>query len=66
MAHAISGELSFKNAAAALDAARAALNGGQGPFEVDLSGITRAVNLLCWRLLRAPLDRRIARQARRC
>ena len=42
MAHAISGELSFANAAEALAAARAALNGGQGPFELDLSGVTRA------------------------
>jgi phospholipid transport system transporter-binding protein len=42
MAHAISGELSFKNAVAALDAARDALGAGQGPFEVDLSGVTRA------------------------
>ena len=42
MAHAISGELSFKNAVAALDAARAAMAGGQGPFELDLGGVTRA------------------------
>jgi phospholipid transport system transporter-binding protein len=42
MAHAISGELSFKNAVAALDAARDALAAGQGAFEVDLSGVTRA------------------------
>ena len=42
MAHAIRGELSFKNVVAALDAARAELNGGQGAFEVDLSGVTRA------------------------
>ena len=42
MAHAIRGELSFKNVVAALDAARAGLNGGEGAFEVDLSGVTRA------------------------
>jgi len=42
MAHAITGELSFANVVAALAAARTALNGGQGPFEVDLSGVTRA------------------------
>jgi phospholipid transport system transporter-binding protein len=58
MAHAISGELSFKNATAALDAARAALNGGQGPFEVDLSGITRADSAALALLLE------LARQAR--
>lgn len=42
MAHAIRGELSFKNVVAALDAARAGMNGGQGPFELDLGGVTRA------------------------
>jgi phospholipid transport system transporter-binding protein len=42
MAHAIGGELSFASAAAALEAARAALADGQGPFEVDLAGVTRA------------------------
>ncbi|MGH8480908.1 MAG: STAS domain-containing protein, partial [Nevskiaceae bacterium] len=42
MAHAISGELSFKNVVAALDAAHAALAGGEGAFEVDLGGVTRA------------------------
>ena len=41
-AHAIRGELSFANAVEALAAARAALNGGDGPFELDLSGVTRA------------------------
>jgi phospholipid transport system transporter-binding protein len=58
VAHAISGELSFKNAVDALDAARAALNGGQGPFEVDLSGITRADSAALALLLE------LARQAR--
>lgn len=42
MAHAIRGELSFKNVVAALDAARAGMNGAQGPFELDLGGVTRA------------------------
>lgn len=42
MAHAIAGELSFANAVAALDAARAALSEGEGAFEVDLKGVTRA------------------------
>ncbi len=42
MAHAVTGELSFRNVAAALDAAREALGAGEGPFEVDLGGVTRA------------------------
>jgi len=41
-AHAITGELCFGNAVAALDAARTALSSGQGPFELDLGAVTRA------------------------
>jgi len=57
-AHAIVGELSFANAVEALAAARTALNGGQGPFEVDLSGVTRADSAALALLLE------LARQAR--
>lgn len=42
MAHALQGELSFANAVAALEAARTALADGQGKFELDLAGVTRA------------------------
>lgn len=42
MAHSVSGELSFRNVVAALDAARDALAQGDGPFELDLGGVTRA------------------------
>jgi phospholipid transport system transporter-binding protein len=58
MAHAITGELSFANVVAALDAARAALNDGQGPFEIDLGGVTRADSAALALLLE------MARQAR--
>ncbi len=66
MAHAISGELSFKNAAAALDAARTALNGGQGPFEVDLSGITRADSAALALLLELARQARVRNRDLRC
>jgi phospholipid transport system transporter-binding protein len=37
----LAGELSFRTAGAALATARAALEDGQGPVELDLAGVTR-------------------------
>ena len=68
MAHAISGELSFRNAVAALDAAQAALGQeqGQGPFEVDLGGVTRADSAGLALLLELARDARAAGRELRC
>ncbi len=66
MAHAIRGELSFRNAVAALDAARAALAGGQGAFEVDLGGVTRADSAGLALLLELARDARAAGRELRC
>lgn len=41
MAAILSGELSFAQVPAALVQARAAVESGQGPVELDLSGVTR-------------------------
>jgi phospholipid transport system transporter-binding protein len=66
VAHAISGELSFRNAVAALDAAQAALAGGQGPFEVDLGGVTRADSAGLALLLELAREARAAGRELRC
>jgi phospholipid transport system transporter-binding protein len=66
LAHAISGELSFKNAAAALEAAREALAGGQGAFDVDLGGITRADSAALALLLELTREARAAGRELRC
>lgn len=66
MAHAISGELSFRNAVAALDAAQAALGQGQGPFEVDLGGVTRADSAGLALLLELARDAQAAGRELRC
>ena len=70
MAHAISGELSFRNAVAALDAAQAALAGGPNtastPFEVDLSGVTRADSAGLALLLELAREARAAGRELRC
>ena len=65
-AHAISGELSFKNVVAALASARAALNGGEGPFEVDLSGVTRADSAALALLLELSRQARARKRELRC
>lgn len=66
MAHAISGELSFRNAVAALEAARGALSAGQGPFEVDLGGVTRADSAGLALLLELARESREAGRELRC
>ncbi|MGQ0587065.1 MAG: STAS domain-containing protein [Gammaproteobacteria bacterium] len=66
MAHAISGELSFKNAVAALDAARDALAASQGSFEVDLGGVTRADSAGLALLLELARDAHAAGRELRC
>ena len=66
MAHTISGELSFANAVAALEAARAALAGSQGPFEVDLNGVTRADSAALALLLELAREVRAAGRELRC
>ena len=66
MAHAISGELSFKNAVAALDAARDALGRSQGAFEVDLGGVTRSDSAGLALLLELAREARAAGRELRC
>jgi phospholipid transport system transporter-binding protein len=68
MAHAISGELSFRNAVPALEAAQAALAAeqGQGAFEVDLGGVTRADSAGLALLLELARDARAAGRELRC
>jgi phospholipid transport system transporter-binding protein len=66
MAHAISGELSFKSVGAALSGARDALAGSQGPFEVDLGGVTRADSSGLALLLELARDARAAGRELRC
>jgi len=66
VAHAISGELSFANAVAALEAARAALGEGQGPFEVNLGGVTRADSAGLALLLELSRQARAAGRELRC
>lgn len=65
-AHAISGELSFRNVVAALDAARAAMAGGEGPFELDLGGVTRADSAGLALLLELAREARDAGRELRC
>jgi phospholipid transport system transporter-binding protein len=64
--HAISGELSFKNVVPALEAAQAALAGGQGAFEVDLGGVTRADSAALALLLQLAREARAAGRELRC
>lgn len=66
MAYAIRGELSFKTAADALDDARAALDGGEGAFEVDLSGVTRADSAALALLLELSRRARARKRELRC
>ena len=66
MAHAISGELSFRNAVAALEAAQAELARGQGAFEIDLGGVTRADSAGLALLLELARDARAAGRELRC
>lgn len=66
MAHAITGELSFRTAVAALGAAQAALAQGQGAFEVDLGGVTRADSAGLALLLELARDARAAGRELRC
>lgn len=69
MAHAIRGELSFRNAVAALDAAHLALQEhgrNPGAFEVDLSGVTRADSAGLALLLELARDARAAGRELRC
>ena len=66
MAHAISGELSFRNVVAALEAARAAMAGSQGPFELDLGGVTRADSAALALLLELAREARAAGRELRC
>ena len=66
MAHTISGELSFRNVVATLDAAHDALAQGQGPFEVDLGGITRADSAGLALLLELARNARAAGRELRC
>jgi phospholipid transport system transporter-binding protein len=65
-AHAVSGELSFRNAVAALEAAQAAMAGGQGVFELDLGGVTRADSAGLALLLELARDARAAGRELRC
>jgi phospholipid transport system transporter-binding protein len=66
MAHAISGELSFKNVATVLAGAREALAAGQGAFEVDLGGVTRADSSGLALLLELAREARAADRDLRC
>jgi phospholipid transport system transporter-binding protein len=66
LTHAISGELSFRNVVTALEAAQAALAQGQGPFEVDLGGVTRADSAGLALLLELARDARAAGRELRC
>jgi len=66
LAHAISGELSFASVAQALDAARAALAAGEGPFEVDLGGVTRADSAALALLLELSREARAAGRELKC
>lgn len=70
MAHAIAGELSFASVTAALEAARAALASGPGtasvPFEVDLSGVTRADSAALALLLELSREARAAGRELKC
>lgn len=66
MAHAIAGELTFASAAAALDAARDALKQGQGAFELDLAGVTRADSAALALLLELARNARAAGRELRC
>jgi len=66
VAHAIQGELSFANAVAALDAARTALSDGQGKFELDLAGVTRADSAALALLLELAREARAAGRELHC
>jgi len=66
LAHAISGELTFASVAAALDAARDALAAGQGLFEVDLNGVTRADSAALALLLELSREARAAGRELKC
>jgi phospholipid transport system transporter-binding protein len=66
MAHAIAGELSFRNAVAVLDGAREALSASQGPFEVNLGGVTRADSAGLALLLELAREARAAGRELRC
>jgi len=67
LAHAISGELSFASVTKALDAARAALAAaGEGPFEVDLGGVTRADSAALALLLELSREARAAGRELKC
>lgn len=68
MAHAIAGELSFASVAAALESARAALESGtaSNPFEVDLSGVTRADSAALALLLELSREARAAGRELKC
>lgn len=66
MAHAITGELTFASAAAALGAARTALEQGQGAFEIDLAGVTRADSAALALLLELARNARAAGRELRC
>jgi phospholipid transport system transporter-binding protein len=70
LAHAISGELSFRSVVTALEAAQAALAQdqapNQGPFEVDLGGVTRADSAGLALLLELARDARAAGRELRC
>lgn len=64
--YALTGELSFASATAALDAARNALEGGSGPFEVDLKGVTRSDSAGLALLLELAREARAAGRELRC
>ena len=66
MAHAIAGELSFANAVAALERARAALGTNGGAFEVDLKGVTRADSAGLALLLELSREARAAGREMKC
>jgi phospholipid transport system transporter-binding protein len=66
VAHAISGELTFASTPAALGAAQAALEQGQGAFEVDLAGVTRADSAALALLLELARNARAAGRELRC
>lgn len=66
MAHSVTGELSFANAMASLAAAQAAFEGGQGPFELDLKGVTRADSAGLALLLELSREARAAGRELKC
>jgi phospholipid transport system transporter-binding protein len=66
VAYAITGELTFASTTAALGAARAALGQGQGAFEVDLAGVTRADSAALALLLELARNARAAGRELRC